>query len=89
MLLCLGSMIDSNARIVEITSKEVFDIEYKKEGLMVAVFYTTWCGPCKMYMQFVKNINNKYAKDKEKYEKVCFATCNADEVQMWLFHVVF
>lgn len=81
MLLCLGSMIDSNARIVEITSKEVFDIEYKKEGLMVAVFYATWCGPCKQYMQFVKNINNKYAKDEEKYEKICFATCNVDEVQ--------
>ena len=55
MLLCLGSMIDSNARIVEITSKDALDQEIAQEQVTVVVFSATWCGPCRLLMPISEN----------------------------------
>lgn len=73
MLLCLGSMIDSNARIVEITSKNAFDQEIAQEQVTVVVFWTDWCAPCKRIVQIITSLN-----DKLDYDSVCFAKCDVE-----------
>lgn len=73
MLLCLGSMIDSNARIVEITSKDALDQEIAQEQVTVVVFWATWCGPCQLIMPRITSLNNKL-----DYNAVCFAKCDVD-----------
>lgn len=73
MLLCLGSMIDSNARIVEITSKNAFDQEIAQEQVTVVVFWATWCGPCRVLMPMITSLN-----DQLDYDAVCFAKCDVD-----------
>lgn len=73
MLLCLGSMIDSNARIVEITSKNAFDQEIAQEQVTVVVFWADWCGPCKLMLHMLPELNDKF-----DYDAVCFAKCDVD-----------
>lgn len=73
MLLCLGSMIDSNARIVEITSKDAFERELAQAQVTVVVFWADWCGPCRLLMPRIASLN-----DQLDYEAVCFAKCNVD-----------
>ncbi len=55
MLLCLGSMIDSNARIVEITSKDAFERELAQAQVTVVVFWADWCGSCRLLMPISEN----------------------------------
>ncbi|MBO8474542.1 MAG: thioredoxin family protein [Bacteroidetes bacterium] len=73
MLLCLGSMIDSNARIVEITSKNAFDQEIAQEQVTVVAFWADWCGPCKLMLHMLPELNDKF-----DYDAVCFAKCDVD-----------
>lgn len=73
MLLCLGSMIDSNARIVEITSKDAFERELAQAQVTVVVFWADWCGPCRLLMPRIASLN-----DQLDYEAVCFAKCDVE-----------
>ncbi len=86
MLLCLGSMIDSNARIVEITSKDALDQEITQEQVTVVVFWADWCGSCKLLMPRITSLNNQL-----DYDAVCFAKCDVETSYgneiAWLYNV--
>lgn len=86
MLLCLGSMIDSNARIVEITSKDAFERELAQAQVTVVVFWADWCGSCRLLMPTITSLNNQLDN-----EAVCFAKCDVEtscgKEIAWLYNV--
>jgi len=57
-----------------ITSKEEFDTVLKEtEGVIIADFYATWCGPCKVLGPVLEELSGEYPEVK-------FIKVDVDEV---------
>lgn len=59
--------------MIEIKSQEEFDNLIKTNNNVIADFWATWCGPCKMIAPMIERLN-------EELPDVTFAKINIDEV---------
>lgn len=59
--------------MIEIKSQEEFDNLIKTNNNVIADFWATWCGPCKMIAPMIERLS-------EELPNVTFAKINIDEV---------
>jgi thioredoxin 1 len=65
-----------------IATKENFEIEVLKEGLVVADFWATWCGPCKMMAPILESFT------KEKGIKLAKIDVDAEPELAQMFNIM-
>lgn len=46
--------------VKEILSSQEFHATINQPKLVVADFYATWCGPCRMIAPFIEELSRKY-----------------------------
>lgn len=75
MLMCLLSMNVFAGGVKEISSPAELDLALASGGVVVADFFATWCGPCKMLAPILDELSGQYAG------KVTFLKIDVDKHQ--------
>ncbi|MFQ7112978.1 thioredoxin family protein [Hallella bergensis] len=71
-----GSTLSYNGAVVEVDSKQTFDVYMGSTDKVVVFFYTEWCGPCRMMSVFCEELASRYPEilflmvDAEKLEDI-------------------